>query len=159
MSNFTIGIFIPNSNQNILERIIKRNRLNWYLNEINNKWSILVTEDQFVIENSTLQKITKFSSEMPFLYFLDAEDHEWGFTIFNEGLEKVSIFVPHGQIPSRSDLNIEYILGIEEFKVFDISEKTINQISKILLNSNNLFENTWQQAKEFKKVVGIEEFY
>lgn len=156
MSNFTFGILMLNQNRDIFKRCIEKNNLEWDLNRINERWSVLETDDQFVIEKSTFNMIVGFSKEMPFLYFLDAEDHEWGFTIFDHGCEIVSFNVQHGEIID-SDVNIGDIS--KEFMVFNMSKETINQISKILFNANNTFENTWQQVEEFKKAIGIEEFY
>ena len=156
LSNFTIGILILNENRDVFKRLIKRNNLPWDLDQINQRWSLVETEDQFVIEEPTLKKIAEFSKELPFLYFLDAEDHEWGFTIFNDGRELATFYVPHGDIVD-SAINIENISL--KFKVFDISDELINKVTRIILNTNEAFENTWQQVEEFKKAIGIEEFY
>lgn len=154
MSEFTSGLLFLNNNLDKFDKNVKELGLNWQAEGLNNKWLFILMEDEDFAPVPH-EKIIELSKQFPILFFINAEDHKWGFRIYNEGLMVSTFFIPHGEINlAKSKLNK---LDIDEFKVFKIGEEDLNNLKKLLLE-NEKVENTWQQVELFKQLLNLEEF-
>ncbi|WP_047983353.1 hypothetical protein [Ornithinibacillus californiensis] len=86
MSEFTFGFVVTNSEQNY--QFVKETVNNALIKPLNDEWFVFIADaDMYEVPTTILDLSTK----CPVMNFQNAEDHNWGFTIFHNGKE-VSAF-------------------------------------------------------------------
>lgn len=80
MSEFTFGFLVNNSVQN--HQIIKDTVDNVLIKELNEDWIVFILDDFDVP-----QSILDLSTKCPVMNFHNAEDHNWGFSIYHNEKE------------------------------------------------------------------------
>jgi hypothetical protein len=87
MSEFTAGaLFLKKDTSSIQARLQELN-MTHILRSINEKWSAFFIPDQFLQNQETLGQLADVSKAAPILYFMNAEDHFWGYELFADGEE------------------------------------------------------------------------
>lgn len=87
MSEFTTGLlFLSKHKFKINERLTDKG-MPFIIQSLNERWSGLFIEDDWLEKASTVDLMLELSKEVPLLNFQDAEDHGWGYRIFADGRE------------------------------------------------------------------------
>jgi hypothetical protein len=91
MSEFTAGILFLKDGQSMVGNWITGKNLPHYLRSLNQKWSVLCLEDQYLSKPDTLSMMLELSKSLPLLHFQYAEEHGWGYKVFING-EQIADF-------------------------------------------------------------------
>lgn len=139
MSEFTFGFLVKNEGQN--DELVRKIVNTTYVKELNEDWLVFI-EGNWDVPQSVLE----LSREIPVLKFENAEDHGWGFSIFNNGEEITTIEISYELEDKMIMLEVERrhpeIEDMTEFIYFDPKGREIYaQIQKELPN-NELFAET-----------------
>lgn len=89
MSEFTSGNLLLSKDRNIIKQC---NVSSLILKELNNKWAVFFTEDNY-IESEVPNYIIEVSKECPILYFYNYEDYGWGYRIISKGEEVAKLMI------------------------------------------------------------------
>ncbi|UQZ86325.1 hypothetical protein SK3146_05618 [Paenibacillus konkukensis] len=74
---------------------------------LNDTWSVILMEDEYLGDSATVEKLAGLSRKKPLLYFYNAEDHGWGFKVFDDGRITSSLDVSY-------DLEYSYFCKLAE---------------------------------------------
>lgn len=86
MSEFSVGVLFSQENKHKVENYIKTDDLG-FVKDLNEDWAVLLVEDQWLQNPSTVEWLLELSKACPLLYLANAEDHGWEYHIFNEGAD------------------------------------------------------------------------
>lgn len=123
MSEFTTGnLFLSKYTKPLQEQISSRSTAS-LVETLNQRWSVLFLEDDWLQQPSTVDLLLTLSQDIPVLHFNDAEDHGWGYRIFVEGREQAQFyddyFLDHGMVIDLAearypDIDVQPFLYLEE---------------------------------------------
>lgn len=85
MSDFYAGILFLSRQANVVEETLKNAGINIALQPVNDKWSTLLMQGEWLGSEETTAQLMELSKAVPLLYFFDAEDHGWAYRIFEQG--------------------------------------------------------------------------
>lgn len=134
MSEFTSGHLLLMKNVETIKHFIERGDI---LLKLNNKWCIYLYDGGSYFNEGPDNKVLSISQELPILYFYNAEDHGWGYKIYDKG-----------KCIAKLDINYDILFGdsmelIQKINPkFDIMEDFYSDEGRIL------FEKVTQQVKE-----------
>ena len=91
MSEFTTGNLFLRKYAEQLQQALG-NSSAFVVKALNQQWSVLYFEDDWLQQSSTKEAVLTLSKRIPSLNFSNAEDHGWGYRIFADGEEKAQFY-------------------------------------------------------------------
>lgn len=165
MSEFSSGVLFLKSNledvkKNFKEQIEKGDYILYPLNE---KWHGLYPLDMFLMKEQTTNDLKSLSNKVPLLYFLNCEDHDWGYKLFANGETRAYCMIPTLMSNPESCISAggPYLndKNLSELKIFNISENKINKLKNIITLENIDSMNDTQSIRDkFMEYLNIKEF-
>ena len=123
MSEFTTGnLFLSKYSEQLQKQMVEKPSA-FLVRPLNQQWSVLYFEDDWLQQTSTISVLLILSKNIPLLNFSDAEDHGWGYRIFADGREQAQFyddfFLDHGMVIDLAetrypDIDVQPFLYLEE---------------------------------------------
>jgi len=87
MSDYSTGVLFKKEMLNEINKIYKEELTtgDFIIYPLNEKWQGLFPMDMFLMEEDTISMLKRISREIPLFYFMNCEDHDWGYKIFADG--------------------------------------------------------------------------
>lgn len=92
MSEFCTGnLFLSGYTKQLQERMSGRSTA-FLVDALNQRWSVLYLEDDWLQQPSTIDLLLALSQDIPLLNFNEAEDHGWGYRIFAKRRQQAQFY-------------------------------------------------------------------
>ena len=150
MSEFTSGFLTLKENKTELLRTLDKTGLEYQIMEKNPKWIYFFIENDMMLEYNKFVSVLSIAENISVLYFFNAEDHGWGYTVLEGGRIAASV-------------NISYVSEDLFYRVMNEAEKrypNIDVTEEFLVKSDRKHE--WQAiedeikiSKEYKESIGV----
>ncbi|MEI7024425.1 hypothetical protein [Paenibacillus sp. y28] len=95
MSEFTAGILFRNTKLKSVQAAVQPLSEDFRTGSLNEDWGVILLKDEYLESPETVETVKKLSEAAPLLHFHNAEDHGWGYTIFNEGRITASLYLSY----------------------------------------------------------------
>ncbi len=96
MSEFTTGNLFPAIHSQQVSDYLQDKSLPFLIEQLNERWSALFLEDDWLSDPSTVSMLIDLSQNVPILHFQNAEDHGWGYRVFADRKEQAHFFDDYG---------------------------------------------------------------
>lgn len=167
MSEFSVGVLFLNVDRYDLEDQIL-DLENCFIHELNEIWSILLFEDEWIESGETAAWLLDLSQITPLLYVYHAEDHGWGYRLLHEGREHAYASVNYNlEVDLAIELAAERYPGQNPFEIFDQLSEELNRsgvyrqaLSELLANKNveafEIFDLNEDQVEALDRLLSVE---
>ena len=140
MSEFTSGFIASSIDKEKVKESLMQLKLKYIIREMNEKWIYFFIENDSILQSNSFQPLIEISKQFAFMHFYNAEDHGWGYKIFNNGSIIASIDITY---------IFEYVFNLILKKAED-KYPNIDVIQELLLNPNR--KDEWKKIEdEIKK--------
>ena len=147
MSEFTAGVLYLARQAAEVEKALRATGVRHVIEALNSKWKVALTADQFLTDDQTVGAVAHVSRVGPLLFFMNAEDHGWGYTVYHRGREIQAVDVDlHGRVriePRSAKLDVSPLA------LFGVSEPDLEKVKTALTRPASV--------EGFKAALGIEE--
>lgn len=120
MSEFTSGILYKSRDTDQVAKYLLEVPCQYKISTLNKGWNVFCLEDGFLQQEST-RKFLLGITEVPLLYFLHAEDHGWGYSIYFNNEMTCNVLL---------DYELEYSMAKKTIKKKFPLEKDIHSIAQ-----------------------------
>lgn len=165
MSEFSAGVLLKKDNETTVKRILKKEIIagDYFLYPVNDTWYGLFPKDIFLMSEESVKVLKKLSKDIPVFYFLNCEDHDWGYKVFIDGNIKASCLLPTYMKNRESCISVGGPFLDEAhllvFREFDIDEKDLKVLEKMMTLEYVSQQNSTEKMREkFMEILNIKEF-
>jgi len=124
-----------------------------FLYPVNDEWMGLLLADEPLIERDSIELLNNVSNITPMMHIYNADDHGWGFKVFNEGKMIAEFDCIYGTLDEEPMIRHNG-LKPEVFQLFKLNEEHSSELVELLANA----EVSHELVEKFKTRLGIEEF-
>lgn len=155
MSEFSTGFLVLKDHEQLLSTCLNEMEIDdsiGFVYPVNEKWVGLLLADEWLMEPKTVNMVAEISRQMPLLYFFCAEDHVWGFRVYNLGDCVLS-----GVIPLDPEVGELELAGTPSaFGLFGFDEDKVNRLNDFLSSETGLTDEDGLAI--FKELLELVEF-
>lgn len=159
MRVFTAGTLFLSRDRAQVEAALKETGLPHAIRDLNGRWSVFLTEDEWHFLPDTQAAVRHVSESAPLLHYSQAEDHGWSFRLLHGGRERVAYAEHYAWDPHDSQL-----IGEDEplalppapakedlvyFRLLDVLAEDVQALGHLL---HGLMEN---RVAGFLQLLGI----
>lgn len=167
MSEFTVGTLFLSRDRSAVAGALAESGLPHLIRELNARWSVFLTQDEWLFLPDTQAVVRQISESAPLLHFSHAEDHGWAFRLFHGGHERAA-FAEHYPWDPLVDLLVGEedpheappVPGAEQliyFRLLDLEPEGVEALAKLLAAPADLDGIPGHRADVFRHLLDIVE--
>jgi hypothetical protein len=147
MSEFTDGFLFRYEYVEQVSSYMQSKLLPFFARDLNSKWSALFIDDQGLILKSTQDIMMQLSGKAPFMRYIFAEDHGWGYRIYARGQEQANFYEDYGLLHKVAlEIAEQRLPHIEDIQYFIYADQQGQEIFAEILSEA-------KQTEDYKDIL------